>query len=73
MAALLITVRDVCRFYDVEEQNAVTDINVFYSSHALPTSNVQVMQRCLKNTHVMWTQFALPDQTFGINQKYMPQ
>ncbi|CAB1445280.1 unnamed protein product, partial [Pleuronectes platessa] len=33
------SVKDVCRFYDVEEENVVTELKVFHSSYALPPSN----------------------------------
>ena len=46
------SVKDVCRFYDVEEENVVTELKVFHSSYALPPSNVKAVLKCLKDNDV---------------------
>lgn len=47
-----LSVKDVCHFYDVEEENVVTKLKVFHSSYALPSSNARVVLSCLKDNNV---------------------
>ena len=52
-----LSFRNVCRLYDVEGENVVTELKVFHSSYALPPSNVKDVLKCLKD--MMWNQFSL--------------
>lgn len=42
----------MCQFYDVEEENLITELKVFQSSYALPSNNVTAALKCLEGNDV---------------------
>lgn len=67
-----LSVSDVCQFYDVEEENVVTELKVFHSSYALSSSNVKAVLRCLKDNEVEsgYADYASQNMCYNPNDNY---
>lgn len=46
------SVKDMCQFYDVVQENFLTELKVFYASYTLPSSHVSARVKCLKENDV---------------------
>ena len=46
------SVKHMCQFYDVDEENLITELKVFHSSYALPPNNVAAALKCLGENDV---------------------
>lgn len=44
--------KHMCQFYDVDEENLITELKVFHSSYALPSNNVTAALKCLGENDV---------------------
>lgn len=46
------SINNMCQFYDVEEENIITELKVFHSSYALLSNNITAALKCLGENDV---------------------